>query len=240
MPIETAEVWLVDLERTAAVLGELETATRRLTDDDEARLRGAADTATRDRRRAAYIALRILLERAFGPGVRGMGLQRAASGKPSLPGLSGDFSLAHTAGLALVGTSRSGAIGVDLEVRRAVLIPDDRRGQIEAAGRLLNPSVPIIGDSEGRLLQSWVRLEALAKAEGSGVGQILTRMGVRRGVTPPAPDRAAPSPIGAFAVHDVDAGPQRFAAVALAPGQRCPTITHFPVDAAAVAALVAG
>ena len=56
---------------------------------------------------------------------------------------------------------------------------DRRRRVIAAAARLANgqPGPPHI-DADGDVLQAWVRLEAAAKALGTGIGQLLTEEGV--------------------------------------------------------------
>src|SRR5262245_39215845 len=74
------ELWLVDLARCAPGLEELERNTPRLADDDRERAGGIRDRVSRRERVAAYIALRIVLERAAGAGVRRRPLLRPQGG----------------------------------------------------------------------------------------------------------------------------------------------------------------
>jgi 4'-phosphopantetheinyl transferase len=235
--MEAVELWLVDLDRAAAALLALEAISPRLSGDDLERLSKVTDATLREGRRVAHIALRILLERTFGEAVRERPLSRSPQGRPSLPGTSGDFSLSHTRNSALIGLSRDGPIGVDLEETREVLISQDRRLRIQEAGRALNPSVPLLEEPSGRLLQCWVRLEAVAKAEGAGIGEVLTRLGVTRSHARGSGEEPV-SPPSQLAVHDLAAGPGRYGAAAMSAGRPCPPLSHFPVDVAAIEALV--
>ena len=78
------ELWLVDLEAAAPALEALEQATPRLSEDDCRRAGKLVDGAERRQRRAAYIALRVTLERAAGAHIRQRAYRRTAAGKPYL------------------------------------------------------------------------------------------------------------------------------------------------------------
>lgn len=112
------ELWLVDLEACAPALVEFEA---RFPSLPTAAKKGPPEA------QAAHIALRLLIARVFGPGWRRLPFLRSAAGKPSLRGLSGDFSLAHSGPWALVGLSARGRIGVDLQVRKRVRVAARRR-----------------------------------------------------------------------------------------------------------------
>ncbi len=97
-----------------------------------------------------------------------------ASPSPTLP-LQPHFSLSHTKGHALIGVSTRGPIGVDLELHRAPRIMGERRAAIERAGIELAGGAPLPEhDRDARFLTAWVRLEAIAKADGAGLGAHLS------------------------------------------------------------------
>ena len=79
--------------------------------------------------------------------------------------------------MALIGLSPLGSIGVDVERTRRVRLVEARRARIEEAGAALS-AAPLPNEGEARFLQAWVRLEAFAKAEGCGIGRLLTRLGI--------------------------------------------------------------
>lgn len=234
-----AELWLVDLSAAADLLEAIEVETPRLAGDDQQRVAAVAAAPVRAERRAAYIALRILIERAFGERFRRVAFDRSPNGKPSLPSAPGDFSLSHVPGAALIGLAAQGTIGVDLERARNVLVSDERRRRIEAAAAALAPATALPADRESRFVQSWVRLEAVVKAEGSGIGKVLHRYGVSKRAGGAAPDRpSAPADGPAFAVHDLPLSGGLFAAVAVATGESAPPLYAFPRDSSGLERLL--
>ncbi|MEQ1698435.1 MAG: hypothetical protein ABL901_21625 [Hyphomicrobiaceae bacterium] len=214
------QIWLIDLDRSAAPLNDSEATCPRLAPAEIARLQAIADPASQRLRRAAYIAQRLALERHFGPALRGVNLRRDAHGRPHLPpGHTGSVSLAHTANLALIAVSNAPRIGADLESTRPIRMTPARRHIIETAAANLSPqALPL--DPDARFLQAWTRLEALAKADGHGIGHILTAIGA---VGQPCGAPADPVRQSATAtlakshglhIHDLDAGPGLYAALA--------------------------
>src|SRR5580700_6785304 len=112
------ELWLIDIDRSAPHLEAMERERPRLTVQDcdfAAMIKNAHE---RRLRLAVTIALRLLLERVAGPGVRGQAILRASRGRPALAGDAARFSLSHVDGLALIGVTKKGEIGVDLEKLR--------------------------------------------------------------------------------------------------------------------------
>lgn len=222
----SAEIWFVDMAACAVVLDELERATPRLPPP--------ADMKPPERRRA-HIALRLLLERKLGAGIRGVPFVRSATGKPSLPGTPVHFSLAHTHTAALVAVCDSGSIGVDLEAPRTIRIPAHRRPGIEALAVRVAGGAPLGGqDADARFLHAWVRLEAVAKAEGTGIGHLLEAA---------RPGRSEPAAIPAdatLAVHDLTGLPGFCAAVALSPQEPPPGVLMLPASIAEIDGLLAG
>ena len=235
-PFRDTEVWLADLVASGPALHDLEARTPRLSAADEAKCSAMSDKAAGRERRAAHIALRVLAERAFGTAWRGVTYDVSAQGKLSLPGAGGSFSLSHIPGWALIGISDAGAIGVDLERRRPITMSAERRRQIEDAASALATSQPLGLEDEARFLQAWVRLEAVSKASGLGMGPLLTALGVTRSGAD-RPSAEAMSVAGIHAVHDLGVGEGRFAAVAVAPLSPPPRLLIFPASPENIEAL---
>ena len=237
------ELWLVDLTTCEDALEAAEANARRLSGEDLERIAGFAGADQRRNRRLSYIALRLLIERGFGPRWRAVPFLRGRNGKPGFEDIKGDFSLAHTGGFALIGLSSGGAIGVDLEALRDPSLPAERRVRMERAAAMLAPRSPLPADQPARFLTAWARLEALGKADGRGVGFVLGALGAwgqKAETGPPAGSGtgtavAADSALlaSAFRVADVAARPGLFAAVAVSAGEEPPQSVHtLPADPA--------
>jgi phosphopantetheinyl transferase len=238
------EIWLIDVERSAPALAGLERATPRLTAGDRSRARAVKDPRDRRQRIAVTTALRILLERVAGPQAARLPFAAGPAGKPSLPGRDIQFSLSHIDGYALVGLTRAGEIGVDLERDRPLRMPDRRRAELMAAaeglaGRPLPDASP-----DASFLQAWCRLEAFAKARGAGLGRTLADLGLRSGQarTPAQIEvacRKAAREAG-LAVYDVAVGSGLYAAIAMQNAARLrPRVLVFPNDRAGIERLPA-
>jgi 4'-phosphopantetheinyl transferase len=171
------DLWAVDLAGGAGLLIEF--------DDRHSFVATASDEGARDpARRAARIALRVILAGYLGREAACRPFVLSRAGKPSLatspdgqaPGLH--FNLAHCDTTALVAVSRAGPVGVDIEAERRTRISDHRRGMLIDWARAIAPLDPLPeGPDDARFLQAWVRLEALAKATGEGLGALLGRLG---------------------------------------------------------------
>lgn len=172
-----------------------ERETPRLSAEDRARAmavgpdRGGRDDTWSLQRLAAYVALRIAIERAFGVSVRGLPFLRSPAGRPSLPGVEGDFSLSHVEDAALIATAGRGSVGVDLERTRPLRIGPRRRSLTEAAAehvaRTGGETAPLPAlPPDDRFLMAWVRLEAFAKARRTTLAQLLTAAGALGGAAP--------------------------------------------------------
>ena len=231
------ELWLVDLASTAPALEKLEAATPRLADADERKIAASIGADARRERRAAHIALRLLVERAFGMAWRRVPFDLAGTGKPVLAGAPGSFNLAHVDRFALIGLSATGPIGVDIEPTRAIKVSDERRGRIEKAAVALAGGAELPEAADGRFLQAWGRREACAKADGSGIGRLLTGVGVIGDLG--VQEGRAHELASRFTVVDVSAGAGCHAAVALAPGAIAPAPRTLPSTTGELEALVA-
>jgi 4'-phosphopantetheinyl transferase len=243
----SAELWVVDLARSAPALERQEREAPRLGRRDRAGLEALKNGDARLKRLTAHLALRVLCERYLGRAVRGQDLVRPHGAKPRLPEPLGplDFSLAHVEATALIGITRGAAIGVDLEDVRPVRIAGERRRRILAAGAALVATEAITGVSEEEaFMRAWVRLEALAKARGEGLQRTLTALGLRH-ATPGAKREVVLGverqlSLRGLNVHDLALGAGRVAAVALDGALALPPLRTFPVDGAGIEALLRG
>jgi phosphopantetheinyl transferase len=243
-PADTGiELWLVDLVRCAPALEALERDTPRLATDDRERAGAIGDPVERRQRMAAYTALRVVLERVAGIGIRSRSLVRGPGGKPGLLGRAAQFSLSHTEGFALIGTAAAHPIGVDVERTRPLKMPPRRRAELCAVGAGLGGThLPGMG-TERDIIQAWVRLEAFTKARGRPLAQTLADLGMR-GKGPEAPPghlQAAALQLSrdaALAVLDVKLPPGLQGAVAVPAGTRLPSPCLFPPDLGGVERLL--
>lgn len=208
------QVWFFDLDAAAAALEQSEASVPRLSADEGARIEAVAGTAERRRRRSAYIAQRLVLENLFGPGLRGQTLPRDHHGRPYLPvGVPGSVSLAHTENVALVAASNGPRIGADVEMQRIVRMSPVRRALIQSAAQRLSKE-PLSAMQDRGFLQAWTRLEALAKADGQGIGHLLTRIGAVGGKPYDLDAAATIAASHGLYIHDLDLGPTLFASLA--------------------------
>jgi 4'-phosphopantetheinyl transferase len=238
------ELWLVDLEAVAPALEALERDVPRLPADDRDRAGRLSDQRERRQRLAAYVALRVLLERVDGSGVRGQRFIRPPGGKPRLRAAGPDFSLSHAGSLALIGVARSQAIGVDLEEARTLAMSWRRREEILAVGTGLVTQPAGDAGSDAAVLQAWCRLEAYAKATGLGIARVLGELGLRephgRQLPPAAIEAAARRLVreAALTVGDVKLPPGLHGAVAYAGLGVAPRLRRFPAERRAIARLL--
>ena len=238
------ELWLADLGACGPGLTLVEAATPRLSEEERAKIDRSVTRQAGIERRAAYIALRIIIERAFGTSWRGQAFSLAGTGKPFLDTSAGDFSLTHVDNYALIGINRSGPIGVDLEPVKLRHVADDRRHRIEDAAELLAGGPPLPIERERKFLQAWVRLEAISKCDGRGIGRLLTGLGIIGGHAITSPDAAtyAASVAAMFAVHDLDlsttGAADIVAAAALDRKATVPFVRRFPTHPNDLNALV--
>lgn len=227
-----SELWLVDIAASAAALDIVEARRHLLSLSDIEKFAVLKDAGMREMRRSAHIALRVAIAHAFGPGWCGVPFTTSETGKPALDGIEGGFSLSHTQGLALIGISYGGSIGVDIERLRTIRMSEARRVVIERAGVMLGGGKPLEGEADERLLMAWVRFEAVAKAEGCGIGPLLSRFGMgRREIAASVVD------IDHLA-HDLEVGEGIFAAAALPAGLNVTPLRRLPQTAEAIEALM--
>lgn len=176
------DVWLADLDAAGASIDALEARVGVCPPDERDRMRGFPDPEQGRRWMRSRVALRLLLATE-------MGLDRARApftimpgGKPTLTPAGREFSLSHSGTYLLMAISRAGPVGLDIEARTSVCMDERRRVLIERAAAALAPHAPLpTSPSVRRFLQAWTRLEAVAKASGIGIGEILERFAIRGG-----------------------------------------------------------
>jgi 4'-phosphopantetheinyl transferase len=226
-------VVFVDLTASVALLEAAEREVPRLSADDVVRVEKLAHDPGRQRLwRASRIATRIVIERAAGRAYRNIDFAIARNGRPYLGEGPPYFNVSHSGNAALIAVSNAVPIGIDLEEARGLTMTDDRRRRvIAAAARLANgqPGPPRI-DADGDVLQAWVRLEAAAKALGTGIGQLLTEEGVVGGEVVGGTTAAH-----RLDVRNLDVASAYFAAVAAQTLPRAVEVLTLPNDADALA-----
>lgn len=128
--------------------------------------------------------LRTVLAGYLGVAPGSVAFEVSRGGKPSLPGRPLGFSLAYTAGLALVAVGASPRLGVDVERVRAdvdaeavvsVAFTHEERAALDA----LPPR-----RRRGAFFACWTRKEALAKALGQGLARAPDTYAVGLGPAP--------------------------------------------------------
>jgi 4'-phosphopantetheinyl transferase len=235
-------IYFADLSHSVDMLEDAERITPRLSPDLLQRYQNRTSVDADEARlwRAAHIALRIALERHTGAGIRGVPYDIEAGGRPRL---SSDahlaarphFSLAHAGPYALIAISHAGPVGSDLEVTRPIHVSAERRERIERAAARLAPDAPLPETSDDRFLQAWVRLEAVAKATGTGIGRVLTEAGVIGG----AISTTAVSLATSCTARDLTLERGCFAAVAGAQLPALFAVEAFPAGAAGLSRFLA-
>ena len=229
-----AQIWLVEFDAAGAAL--LAAGVQRRLPVAEFRDPG------QEARRTSHLVLRVLLARVVGIEAAARPFAVAALGKPGLARGGASFSLAHSGDRALIAIAGAGEIGADIEAPRSPRMTAERRDRIIAAAcQIAGGRALPLGPDDGRLLQAWVRLEAVAKATGEGMGRLLTRLGVIGG----APGLETGGAAGALgdvppAVRDLALDRGFHGAVAGDEMVLDAPLRVFPSDAAGVAALLDG
>lgn len=167
-----------------------------------------------DRYCSGRCALRVTLSRYLDTSPQSIQFKYNEHGKPFASNAI-DFNLSHAGGRMILGVTKGRMIGVDIETR-------NRRTESETiARRFFSPNeveqllrFPM-HERGAAFLRCWVRKEAYVKAIGIGIGGGLQNFAVSLA------DCAItsllwPGSAGDWTFHDVDAGPEFVASVALA------------------------
>ncbi len=122
--------------------------------------------------------LKLILAGYLGCVPREVRFDYGAEGKPEISGASLFFNLSHSGAYSLVGVSRRGAVGVDLEQVRPL------SDQLAIARRFFTAQetaeLQALPDAEAELgfFRIWTRKEAIAKTEGGSIFQWVSRVRV--------------------------------------------------------------
>lgn len=172
MSSATVTLWEGRLDPSEALRASLDDAERE-------RARRFRTPGDRERFIAGRGTLRFILAHHLDIPARALRFGYSAEGKPFLSDYPEvRFNLSHADEHFLVGVSREGRLGVDLE-----RVPDE--GVVSAtAGRVLSPpEAALLQALEGTaraewFARVWTRKEACVKADGRGLGQDLTALDV--------------------------------------------------------------
>jgi hypothetical protein len=222
-----AHLWAVDALACAEALAALDDDEKLVPDRDRERINATTPASSLTSRLTAHRAFRVILRATFGETLRATAIDAPAHGKPTLPGLRGDFSLSHCPSGALIGLARNGVIGVDIEAPRPVRIGAERIAKIEQTAVTLAGGVELPGSGDPRALQAWVRLEAVAKTEGLGMARLLTLAGALGGAGTPTGIAHLASRLTA---HDLPLDGGFTAAVSRPAGEPRPAVTWLPAS----------
>jgi 4'-phosphopantetheinyl transferase len=226
------EIVFVDLEASATLLDAQERDAPRLSPAEIAHLDKLAAERQRQRLwRLSRIATRVVLERGAGVSLRKVDFVIASGGRPSLPEEPPFFNISHSGQAVLIAVSNSGPVGVDLEQERRLAMSDDRRRRVVAAAAKFSSGPPLSAGCDADVMKAWVRLEALSKGLGTGIGRLLTEEGVIGGATA-ASDATAATRLD---VSDLEVARGYFAAVAAGTLPRRIEVVTFPRDADGIA-----
>lgn len=205
------EIFFVDLIRMAGALEAEEARQPRLSVADVERAQAMKDENAGRIWRASRIATRIALERVAGRGLRQVPFEIEPGGRPVVPGGGAYFSISHTGGVALIAVSKEIAVGIDLErTERTLKMSAQRRSRVVTAAGRFPAQRTLSANTDADVIAAWVRLEAAAKALGTGIGRLLTREGVVGGGEVPEVGTAP----YAIAVRDLDIDPHHVGAIA--------------------------
>ena len=185
-------------------------------------------------------ALRVLLHHYNGPDTARAVMKMTETGRPVLDSSDApQFSISHSAGIALIALSEAAPLGIDIEMQHPLKMSLERRTRLAIGARAAGLRVPaalceatdLSDQSDRDVLVVWTQLEALAKARGEGIGTVLQAIGMRRERAPgqDAVTRNLIPPECDITELDLEQG--LYAAVVHprthAPGRVCP----FPVSA---------
>lgn len=221
-------VWVVDLAREHLGPAAVNAI---LSPDEIARADRFLRPADRRRFLGSHLAVRLVLGRALGIDPADLDFAAGPNGKPELKPCGRDrldFNLSHSGDFALIGVSRQGAIGVDVEVARP--IADTLRvahahfapSEIQTLEGCTSEALP------GAFFACWTCKEAFVKATGAGLSMRLDRFAV---TIPPAPARVVSIDGDATAgrtwsLHRLAPAPGHVGAVAIAAPDTACEVLH--------------
>lgn len=164
-------LWLFSLDQPAWPIDAVEAC---LDDDERARARRFHFDVHRRRFISGRGQLRLLLARYTDVQAEALSFVYGPQGKPQIvlpdnPGGKLEFNLSHTEGFGLLGVTRCGAVGVDIEAVRAMKDAGDvARDNFSPEEVAMWEQLPAADRSDG-FFACWTRKEAIVKALGGGL-----------------------------------------------------------------------
>jgi 4'-phosphopantetheinyl transferase len=161
-------------------------------------------------------SLRWILGRTLAMAPAAVPIRRDARGRPHLEGDFGiDFNVSNTEGVALIGITREGRIGVDIE-------HSARRVRVDGLARkLLTPAeratlAPLAeAERRARFLRYWTCKEAMSKATGDGLAAPFREMEVEIGSSIAPAKGPPPYEPGQWLLRAVEVPPEFLGTIAL-------------------------
>ena len=175
-PEPETELWWCSV---APVEARLQAFARWLSPAERERAARFGTPQLRDRYVMGRGTLRSILGRALGTDPASVEIVRGTRGRPQLAGTPAlDFNISHTAGVAIVGVTRRGRIGVDVErLDRTINVAGIARKFLTSSER--NAIACIDADAGRRqVLTLWTCKEAMSKATGDALAAPFGAMNV--------------------------------------------------------------
>ncbi len=159
-----------DLHRFESMLGARGITTANLLTTDELdRGRSYLQAAKGEAWLVARAALRWWLAQEVNAPPESLRFEYSTDGKPRLAGSSLEFNYSHSGNVAALVTSRSGTVGVDIEVPRKIANLDVKAQRFLSESEFVEWSSQPPADRSQYFLRLWVGKESLAKALGGGL-----------------------------------------------------------------------
>ena len=189
-PVPGISLWRVALE---AADGDFARLASWLAPAEHARAARFGREHLRRRYVVGRASLRWVLGRTLGSSPGEVPIVRGARGRPRLDGDAQlDFNISHTEGLALIGVTRAGRIGVDIEREERDVNADGLARKFLTDGERATLAPLDERARRARFLRYWTCKEAMSKATGDGVSAPFRRLEVELAATIEL--RAGPGP----------------------------------------------
>ena len=168
---DEVHLWSVDLDNYV-------TGTPVLSSEESERACRFVQPIHRVRYAAAHTALRQLLSAYLRRAPESLSFESQSTGKPFIESGEGEerlfFNLSHSEDLALIGVTRAGEIGVDIERLRPVPDVDDIASRFFSESERQRIREMKSEDQARAFLICWTRKEAYIKARGTGLSTRLS------------------------------------------------------------------
>jgi len=175
-PEPDTELWWCEIAPVAARLDAYE---QWLSPAERDRASRFGNPRLRDRYVMGRGTLRSIIAGSFGTDPASVEIVRGTRGRPQLAGAPAlDFNISHTAGVAIVGITRRGRIGVDVErLDRAINVTGIARKFLTSDERSAIASFDADAKRQ-RVLTLWTCKEAMSKATGDALAAPFGAMNV--------------------------------------------------------------